>query len=86
MSLKLFGTNRDVLDLKNIDQTMIENIAKSLFFRYVIVVGEKEYRLAEIEFYIKSDNHNDQYTHGDQNQKQFGKWYFHRYPKSQNRN
>lgn len=80
MTLNLFGEDRDIIDLKNINHDVIENIAKTLLNKYVLVVQNKQYRMAEIEFYIKSENHNDQYTHGDKNQKKFAKFYFHRYP------
>lgn len=78
--LNLFGEKKDELDLKNIDYKLIKQIAESLLMKYVLVCNEKEYRLGEIEFYIKSDSHDDKYTHGDKNQKMSGKWYFHRYP------
>ncbi len=77
--IKLFGNDRKVIDLKTINEEMIEKIAESLLMNYVLVVNDKEFRICEIEFYIKSTSHNDQYTHGDKNQKLFGKWYFHRY-------
>lgn len=80
MALKLFGKNKVHIDLLHINEQDVQNIAKSLINTYVLVVDDKEYRLAEIEFYIKSSNHNDQYTHGDLNQKKFARWYFHRYP------
>jgi 3-methyladenine DNA glycosylase Mpg len=63
----------------NITQEYIQQIAEALLNKYVLVVGEKEYRIAEVEFYIKNDKHNDKYTHGDKNQKKYGKWYFHRF-------
>lgn len=77
--IKLFGTNKEPINLKTINQDDIKKIAESLLMTYVLVVNDKEYRLAEIEFYINSKNHNDKYTHGDKNQKTSGKWYFHRY-------
>jgi len=67
------------IDYDNITQELIQQIAESLLNKYVMVVGDKEYRLAEIEFYIKNDKHNDKYTHCDANQKKYSKWYFHRY-------
>src|SRR5277367_1311595 len=76
--LNLFSDK--VIDYDNIDQTLIEDLAKSLLTKYVLVVGVKEYRLGEIEFYINNTKHSDKYTHGDKNQKTYGKWYFHRYP------
>jgi len=76
--LNLFSDVK-VIDYNNIDQKFIEKLAKSLLSKYVLVVGKKEYRLGEIEFYINNAKHNDKYTHGDKNQKTYGKWYFHRY-------
>jgi 3-methyladenine DNA glycosylase Mpg len=69
-----------VIDYKNITHEFLQQIAESLLNKYVLVVGEKEYRICEVEFYVKNESHNDKYTHGDKNQKMFGKWYFHRYP------
>lgn len=77
--LNLF-TGKDVIPYHQIDQVFLEKVARSLLSKYVLVVGEKEYRIAEVEFYVKNDTHSDTYTHGDKNQKTFGKWYFHRYP------
>lgn len=68
------------IDYDTIDAKMIQKIAESLLMKYVLVVGDKEFRLCEVEFYVKNDNHNDTYTHGDDHQKTYGKWYFHRYP------
>lgn len=67
------------LDYENITPDVVQQIASSLLNKYVLVVGDKEFRIGEVEFYIKNNTHNDQYTHGDVNQKKFAKWYFHRY-------
>src|SRR5205085_1890726 len=80
MALRLFGENKDNINYDNIDSDDVQQIAESLLLNHVLVVGDIEYRLAEIEFYIKSTVHNDLYTHGDKNQKKYAKWYFHRYP------
>ncbi len=80
MALTLFGKNKNVIDLENINADSIEEIAKTLLNKYVLIVDDTEYRMAEIEFYVKCTPHDDKYTHGDVNQKAFGKWYFHRYP------
>jgi hypothetical protein len=78
--LNLFSDPENLIDYDNVDEAKIQEIAKSLLQKYVLVVGDKEYRICEVEFYVNNDNHNDKYTHGDKNQKTFGKWYFHRYP------
>lgn len=38
----------------------------------------KYYRIIELEFYLKNDKFQDNYTHCDPDQKQFAHWYFHR--------
>ena len=41
--------------------------------------GTKHYRVSEIEFYFNDYSaHKDTFTHGDEMQKQTGKWYFHK--------
>ncbi|KAI0797396.1 hypothetical protein BC629DRAFT_1285897 [Irpex lacteus] len=40
-----------------------------------------EYELLEIEFYLwKADSHEDPFTHGSEEQRRSGRWYFHRAP------
>lgn len=68
------------IDYDAIDESTIQILAQALLTKYVIVVGTKEFRICEIEFYVRNENHNDEYTHGDAHQKTYGKWYFHRYP------
>lgn len=77
--LDLFADEK-VIDHTKIDRSLIEKLAKSLLMKYVLVVNNKEYRLGEIEFYVNNLTHKDTYTHGDPNQKTYGKWYFHKYP------
>jgi hypothetical protein len=64
-----------------IDNNNIENdfhrIATELMNEWILKVESKEYRIAEIEFYLKSDFHDDDYTHGHDLQKKKEKWYFH---------
>lgn len=52
-------------------------IATELMNHWILKVESKEYRIAEIEFYLKSNFHNDTYTHGHDLQKEKEKWYFH---------
>jgi 3-methyladenine DNA glycosylase Mpg len=77
---KLFGAYKDKFNINYelINYDTIETIAKSLLLKYVLMVNDKEYRICEIEFYINSTQHPDQYTHSDDDQKSFGKWYFHK--------
>lgn len=72
------------IDYSNINEVSIQRIAEAILMKYVLVVGDhksnKEFRICEIEFYVNNHEHNDKYTHGDPQQKTFGRWYFHRYP------
>ena len=77
--IKLFGPDKVAFNYDNITPAFIKQIAESLLQTHVLVVGEKEFRLAEVEFYINSESHKDEYTHGDPAQKVYNAWYFHRY-------
>jgi hypothetical protein len=53
-----------------------------LMTEFVIKINKHEFYFTEIEFYCKTvapkeNVHNDLYVHGDDLQKEFGKWYFH---------
>lgn len=52
-------------------------IACDLMNNWIINVEHAKYRITEIEFYYKNEFHNDPYVHGNQLQKEKGKWYFH---------
>jgi hypothetical protein len=43
-----------------------------------LVVGGKEHRFVEVEFYSSADDHPDPFTHHDPLQLQCGRWYFHK--------
>jgi hypothetical protein len=48
------------------------NIAQKLFEEYYLKVGNYKLYLTEIEFYLYSNDHEDQYTHRQEYQKEFG--------------
>lgn len=54
-----------------------QRIANDLLNNWVLKVEDALFRIAEIEFYYKSENHIDSYIHGHELQRQKGKWYFH---------
>lgn len=54
-----------------------QRIANELMNDWVIQVGSKQYRIAEIEFYYNSEQHSDPYAHGHALQNEKGRWYFH---------
>lgn len=60
-----------------------KKVAKALMTEFVIKINETEFYLTEIELYCQTKKeeegglHYDPYVHGDDLQKEFGKWYFH---------
>jgi hypothetical protein len=53
-------------------------IARTLFTEWVLCCGDAMYALAELEFYMHSDDHPDPYVHKHDSQRTQGEWYFHR--------
>lgn len=41
-------------------------------------IGGQPHRFTEIELYWNGPGHRDTFTHGDEMQREFGRWYFHR--------
>lgn len=64
------------IDRECIDKDF-KRIASEIMNQWILKVESAEYRIAEIEFYFKSDFHEDHYTHGHILQKEMGRWYFH---------
>jgi hypothetical protein len=64
------------IDKKNLDKDFLR-ISTDLMNHWKLRVNNAEYRITEIEFYLKSDFHVDPYTHGNKLQKEMGRWYFH---------
>lgn len=56
--------------------TTISNI---LLNKSSLVVKNERFRLCEIEFYLKNDDHNDLYVHSIPDQKTFEGFYFHQF-------
>ena len=54
-----------------------ERIANDLMNNWLLKIESEIYRITEIEFYYKSESHNDPYSHGHVLQKEKEKWYFH---------
>lgn len=59
--------------------SLIDTVHTLLYNRY-LVINNIKYRITEIEFYIHCDNHIDPFVHKNEDQKTYGKWYFHKYP------
>ena len=64
---------------KQLTHKDIEEAAKIMLNKTVIVSNQKTYRICEIEFYLRNKNHKDEYTHCNPDQKKYGKWYFHKF-------
>lgn len=54
-----------------------ERIATALMNDWILQSVANQYRITELEFYLKNSTHPDHYTHGHKLQKKFGSWYFH---------
>lgn len=52
-------------------------IADDLMNKWILKIHESRYRICEIEFYFKSETHQDNFTHGHLQQMKSGCWYFH---------
>lgn len=54
-----------------------QSIAEQLLNRTVLLINEDPYRLREIEFYYKNNQHPDSFTHGHEVQLSCRRWYLH---------
>ncbi len=65
-----------IINESNIDADF-KRIADDLMNHWILKIESKMYRITEIEFYLKSEFHNDTYTHGHKLQQLKERWYFH---------
>jgi len=62
---------------KTVQDDML-SIASDLMNNWLLKVGDKEFRICEIEFYYDHKKEaDDPYIHGNELQSQYGRWYFH---------
>jgi hypothetical protein len=78
-SLKNISENRSA-DL----QGAFNKAAEMLIQNSILIAGESQYQIKEVEFYFSSEAHKDPYVHSAQysnvnRQFEFGEWYFHRF-------
>jgi hypothetical protein len=64
------------IDNNNIDEDF-SRIASDLMNKWILLVENTQFRITELEFYYKCESHNDPFTHGHEQQRKSGKWYFH---------
>ena len=55
----------------------IKVIADKLLNKTILSTSNGDFRICEVEFYLYSDTHKDEYTHKSEIQKTKNKWYFH---------
>jgi hypothetical protein len=67
------------LDYETLDQTNFEDIANKLLNESYLKINNVKYRLVEIEFYLRNNNHPDMYVHANPEQLLTYKYYFHRF-------
>ncbi len=67
------------LDYDTLDEDYFPDIANVLLNHCYLKVGRKKFRLAEIEFYLKTNLHNDPYVHCDPDQLLMHTFYFHKF-------
>ena len=81
--MELLNKLNKIHELKNekIEEAFNE-VAEEILYNYLLKINGNEYRITEIEFYLHCDGHLDPYVHKNKRQKDFKKWYFHRYKKS----
>ena len=68
-----------IFDYNTISNDCFQEIADNLINYSVIEVNGFQYRIIEVEFYLKSINHNDEYTHCDPDQLKSHSFYFHKH-------
>ncbi|QYB17786.1 hypothetical protein PV-S19_0423 [Pacmanvirus S19] len=64
--------------LKDNSPENFENIANELLNNYDLSINGHLYKICEVEFYLKYNEHPDPYVHCDADQLTVGKWYFHK--------
>lgn len=54
-------------------------ISSKVLNEFILQIGDQPFQIAEVEFYLRSQKHNDTFSHCDQVQLDTcGQWYFHR--------
>ncbi|KAF8998859.1 hypothetical protein BDQ17DRAFT_1361695 [Cyathus striatus] len=80
---------QDLLDCTTLTQpnyiSRFNDISRSLLHHHQIVLKcgdtETRYQILELEVYFRNEGHEDPFTHGSEEQKVSGTWYFHRAPR-----
>lgn len=68
-----------LIEQRQISSENFDVVADILLNQTILSINSVVYRICEIEFYLNSENHPDKYTHSLEQQKEHGKYYFHRF-------
>ncbi|EIW76512.1 hypothetical protein CONPUDRAFT_158529 [Coniophora puteana RWD-64-598 SS2] len=68
-------------DISDRFEAIAQALLHDFYFCFVADGTENKFELLEAEFYLKSPEHDDPFTHGSDEQKGAGRWYFHRTPR-----
>jgi len=60
------------------EQAAFDKVAELLINHHLLIAGDAQYEIKELEFYYLSETHEDPYVHKNERQGKFGSWYFHR--------
>jgi hypothetical protein len=60
-------------------EEIFNTYAQKILNNSILVIKDKRYRICEIEMYYCNDKHDDKYTHCDELQLEYNKFYFHRF-------
>lgn len=74
---QLLSTDFSTLSESEIETT-IDQLGHKLLNETVLHIGDVKHRLNEVEFYLRQDNHDDEFAHCDELQKSHKRWYFHK--------
>lgn len=64
---------------EHFDQNGFNKIAETLLNTTILVIKDRKFRICEIEFYLYSRDHPDEYSHKNQDSLSYGVFTFHRY-------
>lgn len=64
---------------KIVKDKKFDKIANKFLNKTILKINNSEFRIVEIEFYLKNQDHKDDYTHGNDDQLKYGNWYFHKF-------
>jgi 3-methyladenine DNA glycosylase Mpg len=68
-----------ILNKTSISPEDFDHVADLILNKTIIQANGSEFRICEIEFYLKNNEHNDEYVHQNLDQLEYGKCYFHKY-------